>query len=33
MIVALNNKCNLTKNEFIEYQKDLSTIKTENILI
>ena len=27
MIVALNNKCNLTKEEFIPYQKELEEIK------
>ena len=30
MIVALNNKCNLTKKEFIDYQKQLSEIKGYN---
>lgn len=33
MIVALNNKCNLTKEEFIPYQKELIEIKTSAKLI
>lgn len=33
MIVALNNKSNLTKEEFISYQKDLVQIQTTNNLI
>ncbi len=33
MIVILNNKCNLTKEEFLNYLEDLKTIETENDLI
>lgn len=33
MIVALNNKCNLNKQEFIKYQEDLSKISAESTLI
>jgi len=33
MIVALNNKCNLTKKEFIEYQIKLQEVKTTSKLI
>lgn len=33
MIVALNNKSNLTKEEFLSYQKDLSDINTKSTLI
>lgn len=33
MIIALNNKCNLTKEEFITYQEELSTIKSSSTLI
>lgn len=33
MIVALNNKCNLTKEEFIEYQNNLKEVKTKNKMI
>lgn len=33
MIIALNNKCNLTKTEFLNYQKQLATIKTDNEMI
>ncbi len=33
MIVALNNKCNLTKEEFKEYQKELKTITSKSKLI
>ena len=33
MIVALNNKCNLTKQEFLKYQKELENISTKNTLI
>ena len=33
MIVALNNKCNLTKPEFLKYQKELENITTKNTLI
>ena len=29
MIIALNNKCNLTKQEFREYQNALSEVRTE----
>lgn len=28
MIVALNNKCNLTKEEFLNYQKELASLQT-----
>ncbi len=30
MIIALNNKCNLSKEEFEEYQRKLTAIKSEN---
>lgn len=33
MIVALNNKCNLTKDEFNNYINELNKISTENQLI
>ena len=33
MIVALNNKSNLNKEEFFEYQKKLSTVDTKHTLI
>lgn len=33
MIIALNNKSNLNKNEFNEYQSKLSTIITDNKMI
>lgn len=33
MIIALNNKCNLTKNEFIEYQNELSKLKSSSKII
>ena len=33
MIVILNNKCNLTKEEFSNYLEDLKTIRTEEDLI
>ena len=33
MIIALNNKSNLEKNRFREYQKELSTINTFNKMI
>lgn len=33
MIIALNNKCNLTKEKFIIYQKELQKIKTEMTLV
>ena len=33
MIIALNNKSNLTKEEFLNYQKDLTNIKSESTLI
>lgn len=33
MIIALNNKSNLEKNEFRKYQKELSTINTSNKMI
>ena len=33
MIIALNNKCNLNKEEFIEYQRKLSEIKASSQLI
>ena len=33
MIVILNNKCNLTKEEFSNYLEDLKTIRTEQDLI
>ena len=29
MIIALNNKSNMTRQEFIEYQKELSDIKVD----
>lgn len=29
MIIALNNKCNLTKEEFVDYQKKLEKLKTK----
>ena len=33
MIIALNNKCNLNKNEFLEYQDKLNNIETTNQII
>lgn len=33
MIIALNNKCNLTKEEFLTYQKELETIPDSSKLI
>lgn len=33
MIIALNNKCNLTKEEFINYEKELNNINTTDRLI
>ena len=33
MIIALNNKCNLTKPEFITYQKELTHLSTTATLI
>ena len=33
MIIALNNKSNLEKNRFREYQKELATINTFNKMI
>ena len=33
MIIALNNKSNLSKNEFLEYQEKLKSIKTNNQII
>lgn len=33
MIVMLNNKCNLNKEEFLNYLEDLKTIRTEEDLI
>lgn len=33
MIIALNNKCNFTKDEFLTYQDNLKKIKTFNELI
>lgn len=33
MIIALNNKSNLNKEEFLEYQKQLSALNTEHTLI
>lgn len=33
MIIALNNKCNLTKDEFLTYQQDLEKISTTHKLI
>lgn len=33
MIIALNNKCNLTKQEFLKYQEELGRISTNNKLI
>lgn len=33
MIVALNNKSNLNKQEFLKYQEDLETIKPQSTLI
>ena len=33
MIIALNNKSNLTKQEFIKYQEQLSNINTSNKMI
>ena len=29
MIIALNNKCNLTKQEFLKYQEELGKISTK----
>ena len=33
MIVILNNKCNLSKTEFIKYQEELKTINTEHEVV
>ena len=33
MIIALNNKCNLTKQEFLKYQEELGKISTKNKVI
>ncbi len=33
MIIALNNKCNLTKQEFLKYQEELGSLSTQNKLI
>ena len=33
MILALNNKCNLDKDEFIKYLNELNTIETTSTLI
>ncbi len=33
MIVALNNKSNLTKDEFLKYQEELGTIDAKSVLI
>ena len=33
MLIVLNNKCNLEKEEFIKYQKDLNEIETNNPLV
>ena len=33
MIIALNNKCNLDKEEFINYQQELANIRTNHQLI
>ena len=33
MIVALNNKCNLNKDEFVKYLNKLNTIETDSTLI
>ena len=33
MIIALNNKCNLTKQDFLKYQEELGRISTNNKLI
>lgn len=33
MIIALNNKCNLTKTEFLKYQEQLQKIKSQEKLI
>ena len=33
MIVVLNNKCNLLKEEFIKYQSKLSTIESKSTLV
>lgn len=33
MIIALNNKCNLTKNKFIEYNSKLNELSTSNEII
>ena len=33
MIIALNNKCNLGKEEFLEYQNNLKNIKSDSTLI
>lgn len=33
MLVVLNNKCNFTKEQFLEYQKSLNEIKSNNTLI
>ena len=32
MLIVLNNKCNLTKDEFLSYQKELATIDEEFVL-
>ena len=33
MIIALNNKCNLTKQEFLKYQEELEEISTKDKVI
>ena len=33
MIIALNNKSNLSKDEFIKYQQNLSNINSSNKMI
>ena len=33
MIIALNNKCNFTLEEFIKYQQELNTINDKNTII
>lgn len=33
MIIALNNKCNLTKQGFLKYQEELGRLSTQNKLI
>ena len=33
MIIVLNNKCNLEKEEFLKYQQELKEIKSPYLMI